>query len=100
MMDSPERLSSRSLYHQVSSLLLYQAVFENEVGQAFLNLLQTLNEGQGKLNRGFGSVDCLQAYGLWFRSLASRNQSWQDFIVDQVLMGQQSFQRSRPSSTL
>ena len=101
MMDSAERVSSRSLYHQVSSLLLYQAVFENEVGQAFLNLLQTLNEGQGKLKtRGVGSVDCLQAYGLWFRSLAGRNQSWQDFIVDQILWDSNPFSDHAQADTL
>ena len=35
--------SSRILYHQVAALLLYQSVFENELGQAFINLLQTLH---------------------------------------------------------
>jgi hypothetical protein len=35
--------SSRILYHQVAALLLYQSIFENDVGQAFINLLQTLH---------------------------------------------------------
>jgi predicted AAA+ superfamily ATPase len=92
MTDYSDTLSSRSLYHQIASLLLYQSIFDNEVGGAFLHLLQTLNDGHGKLQvKGLTSADCLQAYGLWFRSLATRNQSWQDFIVTQILVNANPF---------
>ena len=92
MADYFDTLSSRSLYHQVASLLLYQSIFENAVGSAFLQLLKTLYEGHGKLSaKGLTSADCLQAYCQWFRSLATRNQSWQDFIVKQILINSNPF---------
>ena len=92
MADYFDTLSSRSLYHQVASLLLYQSIFDNEVGTAFLQLLKTLYEGHGKLPaKGLTSADCLQAYCQWFRNLATRNQSWQDFIVKQILINSNPF---------
>jgi predicted AAA+ superfamily ATPase len=92
MTNYSDTLSSRSLYHQIASLLLYQSIFDNEVGSAFLHLLQTLNDGHEKLQvKGSTSADCLQAYGQWFRSLATRNQSWQDFLVKQILANSNPF---------
>lgn len=92
MTDSLETFSSRSLYHQVASLSLYQSIFDNPVGCAFLQLLKTLYEGQGKSPaKGLTSADCLQAYCQWFRSLATSNQSWQDFIVKQILLNSNPF---------
>lgn len=92
MTDYSDTLSSPSLYHQVASLLLYQSIFDNEVGEAFLHLLQTLNDGHEKLQvKGLNSADCLQAYGQWFRSLATQNQSWQDFIATQILINANPF---------
>lgn len=92
MTDYSDTSSSRSLYHQVASLLLYQSIFDNQVGAAFLHLLKTLNEGQGKWqSRGLTAADLLQAYGQWFRSLATGNQSWSDFIVRQILTNSNPF---------
>ncbi|MEB3123567.1 MAG: ATP-binding protein [Snowella sp.] len=81
--------SSRILYHQVAALLLYQSVFENEVGQAFINLLQTLHYKDSE--QSITSVSCLKAYSRWFKLLTKTNQSWQDFIVEQILLADNTF---------
>jgi len=81
--------SSRILYHQVAALLLYQSIFENDVGQAFINLLQTLHYKNN--DQSITSVSCLKAYGRWFKLLTETNQSWQDFIVEQILLADNTF---------
>jgi predicted AAA+ superfamily ATPase len=86
MTDFPDITSSRLLYQQASSLLLYQSVFNNQIGAGFLNLLQTLHHGDSNLSpHSFTAADCLQAYGNWFKTLAQSNQSWQDYLVTQIL---------------
>ena len=90
----PTITSSRLLSHQAASLLLYQSVLQNEVGEAFLNLLQTLNPSDGDLSATqVPSVVCLQAYGNWFKTLATRNQSWQDFLITQILRDDNPFSK-------
>ncbi len=90
--------SSRILYHQVAALLLYQSVFENEVGQAFINLLQTLHYKDSE--QSITSVSCLKAYSRWFKLLTKTNQSWQDFIVEQILLADNTFSQQAPSNCL
>jgi len=88
----PEVTSSRTLLHQVSSLLLYQSVLTNEVGEAFINLLNTLHHGDNNSQKSRATaVDCLQAYGNWFRALATKNQSWQDYLIEQILQNENPF---------
>ena len=81
--------SSRILYHQVAALLLYQSIFENNVGQAFVTLLQTLHYKDN--DQSITSVSCLKAYSRWFKLLTETNQSWQDFIVEQILLADNAF---------
>ncbi|MEB3250169.1 MAG: ATP-binding protein [Merismopediaceae bacterium] len=83
--------SSRTLYHCVSSLLLYQSVFENPIGQAFLHLLNTLHHREKE--QIYNSTACLQAYGVWFKLLAANQQSWQDFLIQQILWSDNPFSR-------
>jgi hypothetical protein len=71
--------SIQFIQRQAASLLLYQSVLTGEVGQVFLNLLQALRHSD---DEGLG---CLQIYGRWFNALAARNQSWQDYLITQVL---------------
>ncbi|MGK7875477.1 MAG: ATP-binding protein [Xenococcaceae cyanobacterium] len=88
----PTITSSRVLRLQAASVLLYQSVFNNEVGNAFLNLLQTLHQRDSNLQtRQMASVFCLQAYGNWFKTLAARNQSWQDYLITQILRDENPF---------
>ena len=78
-MDNQVIASIQFLQRQAASLLLYQSVLTGEVGQAFLNLLQALRHSDGE---GLG---CLQVYGRWFNALSARNQSWQDYLITQIL---------------
>ncbi|MGL5879295.1 MAG: AAA+ family ATPase, partial [Xenococcaceae cyanobacterium] len=69
-------------YRQIQSLLLYQSIFDNEIGTAFLNLLQTLDRKDS---------NCLKAYSNWFKNLAVINQSWQDYLIDRILQDDNPF---------
>ncbi|WP_392530558.1 ATP-binding protein [Nostoc sp. C117] len=73
------------LQRQAASLLLYQSVLQGEVGMAFLDLLQAIRYTDADA-RG-----CLQAYGSYFHALATRNQNWEDYIVNQILFSENPF---------
>jgi uncharacterized protein len=84
--------SSKFLHNQIASLLLYQSVLKDEVGQSFLALLQTLNSNKGDPKwQVFTPMSCLQAYGNWFKTLAARNQSWCDYLEEQILYDDNPF---------
>lgn len=85
-MDSQAIASIQFLQTQAASLLLYQSVLEDEVGQAFLNLLQALSNSDDWLG-------CIKAYGNYFRALAARNQSWQEYLTRQILTDDNPFTR-------
>lgn len=85
--------SSRSLNYQVASLLLYQDVFQNPLGMSFLQLLNSLHHGENLGNSQTGGIACLQAYGQWFRALAATNQTWQEFIIQRILLSDNPFSR-------
>ncbi|MGK7934168.1 MAG: ATP-binding protein [Microcystaceae cyanobacterium] len=92
MFTSSEINSSRQFYHQVASLLLYQSIFDNEIGKHFLYLLKTLHHGDHSANnRTVTAVDCLDAYSNWFQALARSNQSWQDYLIQQILLNDNPF---------
>jgi hypothetical protein len=75
----------RFLQRQVASLLLYQSVLKTEMGEAFLNLLQAIEQSETN------NFDCLQAYGHWFRLQAAHCQSWQDYLITQILRVENPF---------
>ncbi len=84
--------SSRILNHQVASLLLYQSIFEKSIGKYFINLLNNLHSNDDSFSDALlPSVKCLQAYGIWFKSLAATNQSWQDYLIIQILRNDNPF---------
>ena len=84
--------SSRLVYHQAASLLLFQSVLDNDIGESFIYLLQTLNNKDGKEHsQQTAAVNCLEAYGKLFKSLAIKNQSWQDYLVSQILVDDNPF---------
>ncbi len=85
-MDSQAIASIQFLQTQAASLLLYQSVLEDEVGQAFLNLLQALCNSDDWLG-------CIKAYGKYFRALAARNQTWQEYLISQILTDDNPFTR-------
>lgn len=73
------------LQRQAASLLLYQSVFEGEVGKAFLDLLQAIRYPNAEAR------DCLQAYGYFFKILASKNQNWEEYLISQILIDENPF---------
>ncbi|MEB3311446.1 MAG: ATP-binding protein [Snowella sp.] len=89
MEKSTTSTSSRIIYQQIASLLLYQSVFENEIGTAFTNFLQTLFHSHQ--DQSITSIDCLKAYSYWFKLLTEKQQSWQDFLVEQILLSNNAF---------
>lgn len=77
--------SIQKLQRQAASLLIYQSVLNNSVGQAFLSLLQAILDSEQD------GINCLYAYGNWFKSLADCQQSWQNYLVTQILIDQNPF---------
>ena len=89
-MPSAQTSSSASLQflqRQASSLLLYQSVLTSVVSRAFLDLLQALRHSDAD------GVSCLQAYGSYFTALATKNQTWQDYLITQILTDNNPFTR-------
>ena len=38
-------------------------------------------------------MGCIQAYGSWFKALAAKNESWQDYLITQILTDDNPFTR-------
>ncbi|WP_413175863.1 ATP-binding protein [Anabaena azotica] len=72
---------------QAASLLLYQSVLQGEVAIAFLDLLQAIrySDADGR--------NCLQAYGNYFQALAASKQTWEEYLIRQILMADNPFTR-------
>jgi uncharacterized protein len=85
------------LQEQAASLLLYQDVLAGEVSNAFLELLGTIDMQH---SLGHNKKDYLYAYGRWFYALASNNQSWQDYLVEQILRADNPFSQQVQKSAL
>jgi hypothetical protein len=77
----------QQLQKQTASLLLYQSVLEHPVGRAFFSLLKTLE------NPSLDRLEGLKRYGRWFQLLADHEQSWQDYVLNQVLSADNPFTR-------
>ncbi|MGJ3246240.1 MAG: ATP-binding protein [Elainellaceae cyanobacterium] len=67
------------LQRHAASLLIYRAVLDDPIGQAFLTVLACLQQENDS------SFDCLYAYGQWFSRLAEHRQSWQHYLISQIL---------------
>lgn len=85
----PSAIATATLLQETASLLLYQSVLESEIGQAFLHLLQSIHRAEHDLETS--QLDCLRLYGQWFKALATRNQSWQDYLITQILRDDNPF---------
>ncbi len=83
--------SVQFLQRQAASLLLYQSVFEGEVGKTFLNLLEAIRYPNAEAR------DCLQAYGNFFNILASKNQNWEEYLISQILISENPFSNQAKS---
>lgn len=82
----PEKIAKK-----IASLLLYQGVFANPCGQAFINLLSVLEDARYKQPEPKATLACLEAYGNWFKKLAATNKSWQDYLVENILLDENPF---------
>lgn len=87
-MDSPTIARIQFLQRQAASLLLYQSVLTGQTGMAFLELLQAIRYKDADA-RG-----CLQAYGNYFKSLASQNLNWEEYLILQILRDDNPFSRA------
>jgi uncharacterized protein len=79
--------SIQFLQRQVASLLLYQSVLDDEIGQAFLQLLRSFR------HQDTDGLACLEAYGQWFRAMAAAGLSWQDYLLTQIVRADNPFTR-------
>ena len=80
------RPSVSGLLQDAASLLLYQSVLADEIGQALLALLHRLHHNDHR-------NACLSAYGEFFKLLADANQTWQSHLVNRILSDQNPFSR-------
>jgi predicted AAA+ superfamily ATPase len=67
--------------------LLYQSVLKGEVAIAFLDLLQAIRytDADGR--------NCLLAYGNYFQALAASQQTWEEYLINQILVADNPFTR-------
>ncbi len=77
--------SIQFLQRQVASLLLYQSVLDDEIGQAFLQLLRAFRQ------QDQDGLVCLEAYGQWFRAMAAAELSWQDYLLTKIVRADNPF---------
>lgn len=73
---------------QGASLLLYQAVFQDEVGVCFFDLLHAL---AAPARDPAARTIALQAYGHWFRAIAAQQHSWQTYVRSRLLLDENPF---------
>ncbi|GBF79416.1 ATP-binding protein [Aphanothece sacrum] len=84
------------IYQEISSLLLYQSIFNDEVGRAFLKLLKTIySRHETDVN-----FHCLTAYSHWFKVLAFQGISWQDHLINKILLDNNPFSQQVQIMTL
>jgi len=91
-------VSADAVLQQAASLLVYQSVLETEIGRAFLELLQGIH--RAKRAPTLKTISCLRTYGRWFRLLAERNQSWQEYLLNQLLQDENPFSRQVQTADL
>ena len=68
---------------QAASLLLYQSVLADTIGHTWLALMDALYQGS--------EVEVAIAYGRWFSALADTQQSWQSYLIEQILISDNAF---------
>ncbi|MCT7983844.1 ATP-binding protein [Laspinema sp. A4] len=90
-MDSETVSSIQYLEIKAASLLLYQGVFNSELGKSFIKLIQLIYESSGGGAGGRIGLNCLKAYGCWFKRLAAEEMSWQDYLLDRILKDENPF---------
>lgn len=78
-------MAANRVLHQLSSLLLFQAVFADPVGQAFRRLAKLM------AIEGVSAIQLLQAYGLLFQAQAATGRAWMEQVIAQILAVENPF---------
>jgi len=102
-MDTQAIVSFEFLQLQAASLLIYQSVLTDKVGQAFLDLLRSLRQIdllQSLRHSEIDELGCIRAYGNYFKAIAIRNQTWQDYLINQILTDDNPFSRQAQNTDL
>jgi len=89
-------LSIQVLRRCCASLLLYQSILTNPVGKSFIELLQALHQIELMQTMRHSDIDeiaAIEAYATWFKAIARTNQSWQDFLITQILLNDNPFSK-------
>lgn len=73
----------RQYRQQAASLLLYQSVLADSIGQTWLSLMDALYQGS--------EVSVAIAYGKFFSASAEQQQSWQSYLIAQILASDNAF---------
>ncbi|MGG6297320.1 ATP-binding protein [Leptolyngbya sp. AN02str] len=81
----------RLLQHQVATLLVYQDVLTTEPAIALVNLLAHLEQAAIAPTPMQHGLDCLHAYGQWFRALATQSCSWATHLLTEILWSANAF---------
>lgn len=82
----------RQLQQQAAQLVLYQAVLSAAPGQAWLRVLEALEQAT--------APKILAAYGQWFYTLASCEQTWGEYVVEALLTCDNPFTQQAQRSPL
>ncbi|MGK7942005.1 MAG: ATP-binding protein [Crocosphaera sp.] len=75
------------IHQEIASLLLYQSIFDDEVGTGFLKILDSIY----LRNQETSDINCLKSYSYWFKSLAFQGISWQDYLIQRILVDDNPF---------
>jgi predicted AAA+ superfamily ATPase len=92
-LNSPIISQVRFLQRQVATLLLYQDIFDHEIGQAFLYLLEIFHHSESSI------LNYLKAYGTWFQVQAKYQQNWQEHLITQILRADNPFTQQAQQTT-
>jgi uncharacterized protein len=72
----------------IAGLLVYQDILAGAVGITLIDLLEAIASG----GRSQGNaLICLTAYGRFFKALAAENCSWEEYLIDRVLLAENPF---------
>ena len=72
----------------IAGLFLYRDILNCEVGEALIALLQAISCGE---RSQVDALICLTAYGRFFKALATENCSWEEYLIDRLLVAENPF---------
>jgi uncharacterized protein len=72
----------------IAGLFLYRDILNCEVGEALVVLLQAIACGE---RSQVDALICLTAYGRFFKALATENCSWEEYLIDRLLLAENPF---------